>query len=53
MGSTIKKTGKTPWYKVKLMGGRLVDCDCPARGFRKYSPCKHMKLLSERLGHPV
>lgn len=53
MGSVNKKTGKIPMYKVKLRGGKLIDCDCPARGFRRYSPCKHMKLISERLGHEL
>ena len=52
MGSINKKSGETPWYHVKLRDGKLIDCDCPARGFRKYSPCKHMKLITERLGHP-
>jgi hypothetical protein len=52
MGSANKKTGKRSWYKVKLREGKLIDCSCPAREFRKYSPCKHMKLITERLGHP-
>lgn len=53
MGSINKKTGKIPYYDVKLRGGKIIDCGCPARDFRKHSPCKHMKLLSERLGHPL
>ena len=52
MGSPNKKTKKFSWYNVKLRDGKLIDCDCPARDFRKYSPCKHMKLITERLGHP-
>ena len=56
MGTPNKKTGKYSNYKVKLKvtdkGTRqLVSCDCKAREFRPFSPCKHMKLINERLGH--
>ena len=51
MGSANKKTGKFPKYKVIVENYKIVDCNCPARGFRKYSPCKHMKNLHTKLTH--
>ena len=30
---------------------RITDCECPAREFRRYSPCKHMKRLSEKMSN--
>ena len=53
MGSRDKKTGKLKYYRVKVTDYKIVDCDCPAREFRSYSPCKHMKRLHEKLGHSL
>lgn len=50
-GSINKKTGKPSMYKVKVTDWNIVDCDCKAREFRRYSPCKHMKGLKQRLGY--
>jgi len=57
MGTRNKKTGKLPMYNVKLRVNLdknervLYSCDCKAREFRRHTPCKHMKLINERLGH--
>lgn len=59
MGSVNKKTGKYPTYKVKLRVNfdknerKLVSCNCKAREFRPYAPCKHMKQIHDRLGHSL
>ena len=49
MGSRNKKTGKLNYYIVEVRDHVIVDCSCPARGWRPYSPCKHMKKLNEKL----
>ena len=51
MGSRNKKTGKLSYYNVRVTNYRIDDCECPARQFRSYSPCKHMKRLQEKLTH--
>ena len=51
MGSRNKKSGKLSYYKVTVRDWRIVDCECPAREFRRYTPCKHMKRLSEKMSH--
>ena len=51
MGSRNKKTGKLNYYQVTVTDYKISDCSCPARGFRRYTPCKHMKRLHEKLGH--
>jgi len=53
MGSRDKKTGKLKHYKVKVTDYKIVDCDCKAREFRRHSPCKHMKRLSEKTTHKI
>ena len=53
MGSRDKKTGKLKYYNVKVTDYKIVDCECPARSFRSYSPCKHMKRLHEKIGHSL
>ena len=53
MGSRNKKTGKLPMYRVKVTDHKIVDCTCKAREFRKYSPCKHMKSIHQKLGHSL
>jgi hypothetical protein len=53
MGSRNKKTGKLSYYRVKVTDWKIVDCDCKAREFNRYSPCKHMKRLHEKLGHSL
>ena len=50
MGSRNKKTGKLAYYKVTVIDYKISDCECPARSFRKYSPCKHMLNLKNKLG---
>lgn len=53
MGSRNKKTGKLSYYEVTVDNYKISDCECPARQFRRYSPCKHMKRLNEKLTHLV
>lgn len=48
MGSRDKKTGKLPYYRVKVIDQKVVDCNCKAREFRPFSPCKHMKNLQSK-----
>ena len=51
MGSRNKKTGKLSYYMVTVANHKISDCECMARGFRPYTPCKHMKRLNEKLSH--
>jgi hypothetical protein len=51
MGSRDKKTGKLKYYQVTVEDWKIVDCKCEARGFRRFSPCKHMKNLQSKLSH--
>jgi len=51
MGSRNKKTGKLNYYQVTVTDYKISDCSCPARGFRRFTPCKHMKRLHEKLAH--
>ena len=51
MGSRNKKTGKLSYYTVTVTDFKITDCECPAREFRSYTPCKHMKRLNEKLTH--
>lgn len=53
MGSRNKKTGKLSYYYVTLENGVISDCECPAKNYHPYSPCKHMKRLHEKLGHKL
>jgi len=49
MGSRNKTTGKLSYYNVTVKDFKIVHCECPAREFRRYTPCKHMKRLNEKL----
>ncbi len=51
MGSRDKKTGKLKYYNVTVKDFVIVDCECEARQFRRFSACKHMKRLQEKTGH--
>jgi len=51
MGSRNKKSGKLSYYRVTVRDWRIVDCECKAREFRRYTPCKHMKRLSEKMSN--
>lgn len=51
MGSRNKKTGKLSYYDVTVTDYKISDCECKAREFRKFTPCKHMKRLNEKLTH--
>lgn len=51
MGSRNKKTGKLSYYNVTVTDFKISDCECAAREFRRYTPCKHMKRLKEKLNH--
>jgi hypothetical protein len=53
MGSRNKKTGKLSYYNVKVTDYKIVDCECKAREFSRYTPCKHMKNLHKKLGHSL
>ena len=53
MGSASKKTGKFPKYKVIVENEKITNCNCPARDFKKYTPCKHMKNLLTKLGKHI
>ena len=50
MGSRDKK-GKLSYYRVTVEDWKIVDCECKGREFRKFTPCKHMKRLNEKLTH--
>jgi hypothetical protein len=51
MGSRNKKTGKLSYYDVTVTNWKIADCECKAREFNRYSPCKHMRRLKEKLSH--
>ena len=51
MGSRSKKTGKLSYYDVTVTNWKISDCECKAREFNRYSPCKHMRRLKEKLSH--
>jgi len=51
MGSIDKKTGKHREYDVTVENYVITGCTCPARDFRRYSPCKHMKKIHEYCPH--
>jgi len=51
MGSRNKKTGKLREYVVTVENDIITNCSCPAREFRRYSPCKHMKKTQEYTPH--
>ena len=51
MGSRNKKTNKLKYYNVSVENWKIVDCECKAREFRRYTPCKHMKRLSEKMSN--
>lgn len=51
MGSRNKKTGKLSYYTVTVTDFKITKCDCPAREFSRYTACKHMKRLNEKLKH--
>lgn len=51
MGSRNKKTGKLSYYKVTVDNYKIVDCECLAKQYNRYSACKHMKRLHEKLTH--
>ncbi len=51
MGSRNKKTGNLSYYNVTVTDFKITDCECLAREFRRYTPCKHMKRLKEKLSH--
>lgn len=53
MGSRDKKTGKLKYYNVTVEDWKIIDCECPARGFRRYTPCKHMISINKKLGHAL
>ena len=50
MGSRDKK-GKLKYYNVTVEDYKIINCECPAREFRRYTPCKHMKRLHEKCSH--
>ncbi len=51
MGSRIKKTSKHNEYTVTVEDEVITNCSCPAREFRRYSPCKHMKQTQKYTPH--
>jgi len=51
MGSRDKITNALRYYRVDVIDFVIVDCECEARQFRRFSPCKHMKRLQEKTGH--
>jgi hypothetical protein len=51
MGSRNKKTGKLSYYDVTVIDYKISECECKAREFNRYTPCKHMKRLKEKLSH--
>jgi hypothetical protein len=53
MGSRDKNTGKLKYYRVTVEDWKIIDCECAAREFRRYTPCKHMKSINQKLGHSL
>lgn len=53
MGSRDKKTGKLKYYNVTVEDWKIIECECPAREFRRYTPCKHMISINKKLGHAL
>ena len=53
MGSRDKKTGKLKYYNVTVEDWKIIDCECPARGFRRHTPFKHMITINKKLGHSL
>jgi hypothetical protein len=53
MGSKNKKTGTYKYYKVTVEDWKIVGCNCEARDFRRYTPCKHMISIHNKLGHSL
>ena len=53
MGSRNKKTGKLTYYNVTVENWKIIDCECKAREFSRYTPCKHMKSINQKLGHSL
>ena len=53
MGSRDKKTDKLKYYNVTVEDWKIIDCECPARGFRRHTPCKHMISINKKLGHSL
>jgi hypothetical protein len=51
IGSRNKKTGKLKDYQVTVEDWKITDCQCEARMFRRFSPCKHMLNLKSKLSH--
>lgn len=51
MGSRDRKTGKLRYYNVTVRDFIIIDCECEARQFRKFTPCKHMKRVARYTGH--
>lgn len=48
MGTRNKKSGKLPFYRVKVSDQKILDCECQARQFRRHTPCKHMINLQSK-----
>lgn len=53
MGSRNKKTGKLSYYSVTVTDWKVTNCECSARSFNRYTPCKHMKSIHQKLGHAL
>ncbi len=53
MGSRNKKTGELSYYNVTVTDHRISDCECKARQFTPYTPCKHMKRLKEKISNYI
>lgn len=51
MGSRNKKTGRLKYYTVTVKNFIIINCSCPAREFRRHTPCKHMKRLHIHTPH--
>ena len=51
IGSRVKKTGKLNQYTVTVKDEIITNCTCPAREFRRHSPCKHMKFTQKHTPH--
>ena len=53
MGSRDKKTKKLKYYDVTVTDWKITNCTCEARSFRRFSPCKHMISIKQKLGHSL
>ena len=48
----IEKHSKD-WVSDNFEDWKITGCSCEAREFRRYTPCKHMISIHNKLGHSL